>query len=76
MVEVESLKLMTKLKVFWESRNSWVNCFDWWYCLMFPHLENPEYWRAEFEKENTKDIAYWFWLSVNNWDNIFDEGVE
>jgi len=64
---------MTKLKTLWRNRNSWVNCFDWWYNLMFPHLEHPEYWRAEFEEEYTKDIAYWFWLTLNNWENMFDE---
>jgi hypothetical protein len=64
---------MTKLKILWKNKSTWTNCFDLWYILMFPHLQNPKYWRAEFEEENTKDNAYWFWESVNNWGGVFDE---
>jgi hypothetical protein len=59
--------LMKKLKILWRNRNTWNFAFNHWKILMFPHL----YYRPE--KNADWWDSWWFWESLNNFDNEFDE---
>jgi hypothetical protein len=37
---------------------------------MFPHLHYPKW---EYSEIDEKDDAWYFWVSLNNFDNDFDE---
>jgi hypothetical protein len=63
---------MKKLKLLWKSRHNWCGTFNEWWDLMFPHLYYPEC--PDFDWLN-KDNAWWFWKSLNNWENQFDEDL-
>lgn len=56
---------MHKLKILWKNRNTWRYAFIEWKIVMFPHLY-PKNW-------DEVDGSYWFFESLNNYNNVFDE---
>lgn len=62
---------MSKLKILWKNRNTWVYAFDEWYVLMYPHIYYSTKWI--YDKIDEQDNAYWFFEALNNYDNVFDE---
>ena len=63
---------MNKLQIFWKSRNTWIHSYNEWYFLMFPHIIKNE-WGPLYNEIEEKNNAYWFFESLNNYNNVFDE---
>jgi hypothetical protein len=61
--------LMTKLKIFWKSMNTWIYAFYNWYYLMFPHLYYPDCYDYKWLE---KDNALLFWESLNNCEGDYE----
>ena len=66
------IHIMNKLQIFWKSRKTWTYAFYEWYLLMFPHTIKTE-WGPLYTEIDEQDIAYWFFESLNNYNNVFDE---
>ena len=64
---------MNKLKILWKNRTTWTGNFNEWWDLMFPHLYYPDC--PDFDYLN-RDNAWWFWWTLNNYGNVFDEEVD
>lgn len=62
--------MMNKLKILWKNKRTWTSCFEFWYILMFPHLH---YSKWEYNEVDEEDDAWYFWTTLNNFDNYYDE---
>jgi hypothetical protein len=63
--------MVNKLQIFWKSRKTWIYAFIEWRGLMYPHIKYGENWI--YNEIDEYHNAYWFWESLNNYNNIFDE---
>lgn len=62
---------MKKLKLFWKSRKTWSYAFIEWKILMYPHIRYGTRW--VYDEIDEQENAFWFYESLNNYNNFFDD---